>query len=66
VAVLVGGAPVYVGKVDDRYVRLGLERPAAQNHFAERVVEEVLQGRAVEKPVGVPVGCGIMRPGMMR
>jgi hypothetical protein len=66
VAVLVGGAPVYVGKVDDRYVRLGLERPAAQDHFAERVVEEVLAGRPVEKAVGVPVGCAIMRPGLVR
>jgi len=56
-------ATVYEGRVDDRYVRLGLERPAAQNHFVERVVDEVLAGRAVEPAVGTPVGCAIMRPG---
>jgi hypothetical protein len=55
--------PVYEGRVDDRYVHLGLERPAIQNHFAERVVDEVLAGKPVEAATGTPVGCGIMRPG---
>lgn len=55
--------PVYEGRVDDRYVHLGQERPAIQNHFAERVVDEVLSGKAVEAATGTPVGCGIMRPG---
>ncbi len=55
--------PVYEGRVDDRYVHLGLERPVVQNHFAERVVGEVLAGKPVEAPTGTPVGCGIMRPG---
>jgi hypothetical protein len=54
--------PVYVGRIDDRYVRLGLQRPQVQTHFAERVVREVLEGRPVERAVGMPVGCGIMQP----
>jgi hypothetical protein len=54
--------PVYVGRVDDRYVRLGLERPQITQHFGQRVMEEVLQGRPVEKPVGSPIGCTIIRP----
>jgi hypothetical protein len=55
---------VYAGRVDNRYVRLGLERPHATEHFAERVVREVLDGRPVEKPTGALVGCAIMRPGI--
>ena len=54
--------PVYAGRIDNRYVRLGLERPQATEHFAERVVREVLEGRPVEKAVGNPVGCAIMSP----
>ena len=52
--------PVYVGRIDNRYVRLGLERPQATEHFAERVLREVLDGKPVEHATGSPVGCGIM------
>jgi hypothetical protein len=52
--------PVYVGRIDNRYVRLGLERPQATEHFAERVLREVLEGKPVEHATGSPVGCGIM------
>ena len=57
-----GWSPVYIGRVDDRYVRIGLERPQATEHFAERVVREVLEHRPVERSTGAPVGCGIIRP----
>lgn len=52
----------YTGRIDDRYVRLGLERPQAKEHFVERVVREVLDGRPVEQATGTPVGCGIVGP----
>jgi hypothetical protein len=55
--------PVYEGRVDDRYVHLGQERLAVQNHFAERAIDEVLSGKPVEAPTGTPVGCAIIRPG---
>jgi hypothetical protein len=54
--------PIYAGRIDDRYVRLGLERPAIQNHFLERVLHELLSGQPIEPAVGNPVGCAIMRP----
>ncbi len=65
VAVLVpdasaGWKPIYTGRVDDRFVRLGLERPAATEHFAERVLTAALHGAPIEKPTGMPVGCGIL------
>jgi hypothetical protein len=56
--------PVYTGRIDDRYVRIGQERPRAKAHFAERALASVLQGRRVEAATGVPVGCGIMNPGV--
>jgi hypothetical protein len=54
--------PVYTGRIDDRYVRLGLERPAATQHFAERVIAAALRGAPIERPTGTPVGCGIVSP----
>ncbi|WP_263380567.1 redoxin domain-containing protein [Granulicella paludicola] len=54
--------PVYTGRIDDRYVRLGVERPQATEHFIEQVVSEVLGQRPVQKAVGTPVGCAIMNP----
>ena len=53
---------VYAGRIDNRYVRLGVERPQATEHYAERVVDEVLTGRPVEAAVGNPVGCAIVNP----
>lgn len=52
--------PVYTGRIDDRYLRIGQERPQPTEHFAERVLVSVLQGRRVEAATGIPVGCGIL------
>jgi AhpC/TSA family len=52
--------PVYTGRVDDRFVHLGLERPHPTEHFAEQVLEAALDGKPVPKATGTPVGCGIM------
>ncbi len=66
VAVLVreGAAwkPVYTGRIDDRYVRLGVERPQATEHFVEQVLNEILENRPVQKAIGTPVGCAIVNP----
>jgi hypothetical protein len=53
---------VYVGRVDDRYVRLGLQRPQATEHFAEQAIQAVLHGQPVPPATGTPVGCAIMNP----
>jgi hypothetical protein len=57
-----GWRVVYRGRVDDKYVRLGLERPKATRHFAAEAIGQVLAGKPVEAASGELVGCGIVRP----
>jgi hypothetical protein len=57
-----GWRPVYTGRIDDRYVQIGVERPQARVHFAENALNAVLSGRHVEAATGTPVGCSIVRP----
>jgi hypothetical protein len=51
---------VYHGRIDDRYLQIGQERPAATQHDLERAIAEVLQHRPVQQPDGPAVGCGII------
>jgi hypothetical protein len=64
-AVLVPGpgdtwTTAYHGRIDDRYVRIGLERPQASHHDLELAIAAVLAGRPAVPASGNPVGCGIM------
>lgn len=62
-----GWRPVYTGRIDDRFLQIGQERPQPTEHFAEQALTSVLTGTRVEAATGVPVGCGIInrsaRPG---
>jgi AhpC/TSA family len=58
-----GWRPVYTGRIDDRYVRIGEERPHATAYFAERALNALLSGAHIETATGAPVGCGIISPG---
>jgi hypothetical protein len=51
---------VYHGRIDDRYVQFGQERPKATQHDLERAIDDVLQRRSVEQPNEPAVGCGII------
>jgi len=51
---------VYHGRIDDRYVQIGQERPRATQHDLERAIADVLQHRSVRQPDGPAVGCGII------
>ncbi|HLI77230.1 MAG TPA: hypothetical protein VKV02_09815, partial [Acidobacteriaceae bacterium] len=55
---------VYTGRIDNRNVRLGVERPAATEHFGEEALDAVLSGRRVIPASGEPVGCAIINPGV--
>ena len=52
--------PVYTGRIDDRYIHLGLERPRPTHLFAEEALNAVLSNKPAPKPTGTPVGCSIV------
>lgn len=55
-----GFRAAYVGRIDDRYVAFGKERPQAMRHDLEAAISAVLSHQAVLPPGGPPVGCGIV------
>jgi hypothetical protein len=57
--VVVAGKVVYRGRIDDRYVDLGLERPAATTHDLGDALEAVMTGKPVAHPTTQAVGCYI-------
>jgi len=57
---LAGLREVYRGRIDDRYVTLGQERPAATRHDLELAIHAVLAREPVPQPDGPPVGCSIV------
>ena len=53
------GQMIYRGRIDDRYVSLGVERPAAMRKDLEDALSATLAGTAVSEPVTQAVGCFI-------
>jgi hypothetical protein len=51
---------VYRGRIDDRYIALGAERPQAMHHDLEEVIRAVLADKPVPQPAGPPIGCSIV------
>ncbi len=51
---------VYQGRIDDRYISLGQERPQAEHHDLEDALAAALAGKPVPQPGGPPVGCSIV------
>ncbi len=51
------GQLAYRGRIDDRYVNLGLERPAATTHDLADALTQVLAGTPVRQPRTQAVGC---------
>ena len=51
---------VYRGRIDDRYISLGRERPQALHHELEDAIAALLAKRQVPQPAGPPVGCSIV------
>lgn len=58
-AVFAGGRIVYHGRIDDRYVDLGLERASPTTHDLADALTAVLAGKPVTHPVTQAVGCYI-------
>ncbi|HEY4354575.1 MAG TPA: hypothetical protein VGN16_02425 [Acidobacteriaceae bacterium] len=53
---------VYHGRIDDRYVRLGLERPHAQRHDLQDAIRAAIDGKPAPPADGSAVGCAILGP----
>lgn len=51
---------VYHGRIDNRYLSFGHERPHATHHDLELAIRAVLDHHPVPPPGGDPVGCAIM------
>jgi hypothetical protein len=51
---------VYDGRIDDRYLDIGQERPQPQHHDLETAIAAALAGKPVPQPGGPPVGCSIV------
>jgi hypothetical protein len=57
--VVVGERVVYRGRIDDRYVELGVQRPAPTRRDLEDALTAVLAGKAVQPQTTQAVGCVI-------
>jgi hypothetical protein len=53
---------VYRGRIDDRFVDFGKERPAPTRRDLEEALEALLAGKTVSIPVTKAVGCYIPEP----
>jgi hypothetical protein len=57
--VYAGGRIVYRGRIDDRYVDLGVERPKATTRDLADALAAVVSGKPVPQAVTQAVGCFI-------
>jgi hypothetical protein len=55
---------VYLGRIDDRYLSFGRERPQAMHRELESAIAALLAKMPVIPPGGPPVGCYIVPAGM--
>lgn len=51
------GRMLYRGRIDDRYVEVGVDRPFATTHDLEEAIASVVAGRPVSHPTTHAVGC---------
>jgi hypothetical protein len=54
-----GGRELYHGRIDDRYVSIGVERPSPTRHDLADALDAVLAGNAVAAAATPAVGCFI-------
>ncbi len=50
----------YHGRIDDRYLAIGQERPQPQHRELEAAIAAALAGKPIPQPAGPPVGCSIV------
>jgi hypothetical protein len=62
VAVFAANRFVYRGRIDDRHVALGKQRPEARQHDLEEALASILAGKKPAASFRKPVGCYIPEP----
>ncbi len=55
-----GWTVAYRGRIDDRYIHIGLERGQVEHHDLEAALTAVAAGKPAPPPTGPAVGCAIM------
>jgi len=60
-----GWSFAYAGRIDDRFVSLGQERPHPSQLFVDRALTNLLAGKPIVADAGHPVGCAIIPPEAM-
>ena len=58
------GKKVWSGRIDDRYVRIGIQRNEATTHDLRSAVDAIVHHRQPKPAAGGPVGCFILKPGI--
>ena len=53
------GRVLYRGRIDDRYVSLGVERPVATRHDLDEALTDIVAGQAPRQAATQAVGCYI-------
>jgi hypothetical protein len=51
---------IYRGRIDDKYIAFGEERPTAMHHELDDAIAAALAGHTVVPPGGPPIGCSIV------
>jgi hypothetical protein len=52
-----GGRVLYKGRIDDRYVEFGMDRPQPTERTLERALDAIVQGKPVAVPETRAIGC---------
>ncbi len=50
----------YIGRIDDRYVHIGLQRPQPTLLLADRALTQLTAAQPITPDTGTPVGCTIL------
>jgi hypothetical protein len=52
--------PSYVGRIDDRYVNIGLQRPQPTQLLVDRALTALLANQPIPQDSAQPIGCAIL------
>jgi len=50
----------YIGRIDDRYVHIGLQRPQPTQLLADRALTQFVSSKPIAPDAGTPIGCTIL------